>query len=133
MKLEKKLYYLTAFFCTLGALAHELVGAPSFLPPLLKVQLTDEAIWLLHFSWHSGSVTLIGITLLFLHAARNKGNYTVAFIASLTMGGFAAVVISLATFGNSVLWSTPAPYLWTCITFLGFAGGFVEKNSIIKP
>lgn len=129
MSLEKSIYYLTAFFCSLGVLAHEFIGAPSFLPPLSNTELTDEAIWILHFSWHSGTVAMTGLVLLFLYAARNQGNYPVAAIASVTMSGFAIVCIALAQFGNEVLWLTPAPYLWTSISMLGISGVIIEKNN----
>lgn len=41
-----------------GILAHELLGAPMVLPPLADAGLTEEVLWLHHFSWHVGSIAV---------------------------------------------------------------------------
>ena len=132
MKLEEILFYLAAILCFLGGLAHELIGAPMVLSPLAETNLPEEVIWLHHFSWHVGSISLIGMILLYVYAARNKGNYPVAFIASITLAGFAILGISLALFGNPVLWSSPAPYVWVIVSMIGFWGVSLERSKYQK-
>lgn len=127
--LSKALFIVSALLCVLGAVAHELAGAPMVLGPLKDSGLEDQVVWLHHFSWHVGTVAVIAMAGLYLLAIWHSAGTIFALIASLMSTGFAAFGITLATFGNSALWSTPAPYPWAIIAVLGFAGVFLSRST----
>jgi hypothetical protein len=124
------LFFLAAVLCLLGVAAHELLGAPMVLGPLEASGLEDEVIWLHHFSWHVGTVAVIAMVAMYLLAIWHPAGAIFAVIASLMSAGFAALAISLAVFGSPVMWSTPAPYPWTVVAILGFAGTLVGSSSL---
>jgi hypothetical protein len=43
-------------------------------------------------------------------------------VATSISAGFAILGIGLASFGNSVLWTTPAPYPWAVVALTGLLG-----------
>ena len=122
MSLSKLLYVIAAALSLLGAAAHEFVGAPMVLGPLEGSGLPADIIWLHHFSWHVGTVAVMGIVALFGFAVVHPASRLLAGIASSMSAGFAALGIALAVFGNPVVWTTPAPYPWTLVALLGFLG-----------
>lgn len=122
------LFCFAAGLSLLGVIAHEVAGAPKVLGPLKACGLPDNVIWLHHFSWHVGSVSVLAMISLFLFAAWQPSGLLFAAVATTMSAGFAAVGIGLATFGNRALWRTPAPYPWTLIAILGGLGMyFVER------
>lgn len=122
MHLSKLLYVIAAVLCLLGAAAHEFVGAPMVLSPLEDAGLPPDIIWLHHFSWHVGTVAVIGMVALFGFAVVHPSGRLLAGIAASMSAGFAALGIALAVFGDPVVWTTPAPYPWTLVAILGFLG-----------
>jgi hypothetical protein len=116
------LFVSAAVLALLGAVAHELLGAPKVLGPLKASGLPDNVVWLHHFSWHVGSVAVLAMTALFLLAVYQRDGYAYAAVATAMSLGFAALGIGLATFGNRALWRTPAPYPWTLIAVIGVLG-----------
>jgi hypothetical protein len=96
------------------------------LPPLEGVAIPAEILWLHHFSWHVGSVAVAVMASMFLYASFRPCDLVVAAFATAMSIGFASLGIALATFGNEVLWGTPAPYVWTIIASLAGLGIAVE-------
>ena len=124
------LFLIAAALSLLGILAHELLGSPKVLGPLKTSGLPVDVIWLHHFSWHVGSVAVLGMAALFLLAARSADGLAYAAIATAMSAGFAALGIGLAIFGNRALWRTPAPYPWTLIALIGGAGLLIGMNPV---
>jgi hypothetical protein len=121
------LFYGAAMVCALGALAHEIIGAPMVLEPLSRAGLPNAVIWLHHFSWHVGTLCVIAMAAMFVLAASKPSLEILAVVATGMSIGLTALAIGLALFGNSVLWSTPAPYPWSLVAALG-AGGLVKSR-----
>lgn len=115
-------FWMSAILSFLALIAHELLGAPLVLPPLLQAGLSAEVIWLHHFSWHVGSIAVIGMIAMYISAARVPENLSIAVIATAMSIGFALLGIGLALYGDSDMWSTPAPYIWSLIAALGMTG-----------
>nr|WP_070958804.1 hypothetical protein [Hyphomonas sp. Mor2] len=116
------LFWLAASLSLVGAAAHEILGAPKVLAPLSETNLPPDVIWLHHFSWHVGTVAVLVMAALFIAATRLKSGRLLAAFATAMSAGFAILAISLALFGDAVLWTTPAPYPWTVIALLGGLG-----------
>jgi hypothetical protein len=66
---------------------------------------------------------------MFLYASVRPGNLIVAAFATAMCIGFACLGIALATFGNNVLWGTPAPYVWAIIASLAGLGIAAENRA----
>lgn len=115
-------FLMSAILSLLALIAHELLGAPLVLPPLSQAGLSAEVIWLHHFSWHVGSITIMGMIAMYVSAARRPGNLSMAVIATAMSVGFALLGIGLAVYGGSAMWGTPAPYIWSAIAALGTTG-----------
>ncbi|WP_290847936.1 hypothetical protein [Henriciella sp.] len=122
------LFLTAAFLALMGMLAHEFLGSPKVLASLKRSGLPEDVIWLHHFSWHVGSVATVAMAALFLLAATAADGLAYAGVATAMSGGFAALGISLAIFGNRALWRTPAPYPWTVISILGGTGLLFEAG-----
>lgn len=122
MRLSSIMYLIAAFLSVLGAVAHELVGAPKVLGPLDATNLPKDVIWLHHFSWHVGTIATLTMAALFVTATRTASGRTFAIFATAMSVGFALLGISLAVFGDPVVWTTPAPYPWTICAALGCVG-----------
>ncbi|MEH6755899.1 MAG: hypothetical protein V7676_00135 [Parasphingorhabdus sp.] len=120
--LPRNLFYAAAVLCLLGLLAHELVGAPMVLEPLENAGIPADIVWLHHFSWHVGSVAVAAMIAMFVMAGRKREHLILAGFATAISSGFALLGIGLAIFGNSALWTTPAPYPWTLVAIIGCAG-----------
>ncbi|WP_439101181.1 hypothetical protein [Congregibacter sp.] len=99
------------------------------LGPLEGLGLDDEVIWLHHFSWHVGTVAVLAMVAMYALAIWHPAGAIFALIASAMSAAFAVFGISLAIFGNAALWSTPAPYPWTLIAILGFAGVLFSRGA----
>jgi hypothetical protein len=123
------LYLIAAALSFLGAAAHEIVGAPMVLLPLADTELPQNVIWLHHFSWHVGTVAVVGMAALYIVAMRHPAGRLFALVATAMSTGFAAVGIGLASYGNSVLWTTPAPYPWTLVALVGLLGVLLTPKS----
>ena len=117
------IYFWSCAMLSVGALiAHELLGAPLTLPPLSQAGLSPEVLWLHHFSWHVGSIAILAMIAMYISAARRPENPALAVIATAMGIGFASLGIGLAIYGDSTMWSTPAPYIWSVVAVLGLAG-----------
>ncbi len=128
MRMASIIYLIAAVLSVLGAVAHEVLGAPKALAPLANSNLPADIVWLHHFSWHVGTVSVLAMAVLFILAGRGKSGQTFAVIATSMSAGYAAIAISLALFSNPVLWTTPAPYPWALITVLGLIGIFTQSR-----
>lgn len=126
MRVQHILFLVAAAIALFGALAHELAGAPQVLGPLADSDLSDEVIWLHHFSWHVGTVAVLAMVTLFLIAVWHPQGALFAWVATGMSAGFALLGIGLAMFGSASLWQTPAPYPWGLIALLGFAGARIK-------
>lgn len=122
MRISSLLYLVAAALSLLGAGAHELIGAPMVLSPLAATDLPPNVIWLHHFSWHTGTVAVLAMAALYILATRHPAGRVFAMVATAMSTGFAILGIGLASFGNSVLWTTPAPYPWTVVALTGLLG-----------
>lgn len=122
-------YWINAVLCLFALLAHELVGAPMVLSPLLESGLSAEVIWLHNFSWHVGSVAVMGMIAMYIFAARKAEDLTMACIATAMSYCLATLGIGLALFGNVVMWGTPAPYIWSVVSILGTIGIITQRRT----
>ncbi len=122
MRISSIMFFLAAVLSVIGAVAHEVLGSPKVLAPLATSNLPSDVIWLHHFSWHVGTVAVLTMAGLFIAATRFEHGRLLAVFATFMSAGFAVLAIGLALFGDSVVWSTPAPYPWTIITILGVIG-----------
>ncbi len=116
------LFKTASLICALAFLAHEKIGSPMVLSPLLGSGINEEVIWLHNFSWHVGSVTAVAMAGMFFYSSVRPGNLALAVVATLMSIGQTAVGVGLAVFASSALWSTPAPYIWSIVSVLGVIG-----------
>ena len=121
-------FRIAALICALAFLAHEIVGSPMVLTPLLDSGINEEVIWLHNFSWHAASVTAIAMTGMFFYSSIRPGNLALAVVATLMSMGQTVVAVGLAIFANDVLWSTPAPYIWSIVSVLGVMGIWTSSD-----
>ena len=117
-----------AALCVAAMLGHELLGNAKVLDPLHQVDLPADVVWLHHFSWHVGSVALVAMAAMFVLAARKRKHLILAVFATAISVGFAILGVSLAVFGDPVLWSTPAPYPWALSAAFGVAGIYLSRK-----
>ncbi|USG61240.1 hypothetical protein NBZ79_18950 [Sneathiella marina] len=110
---------------------HELLGAPFFLPPLSETNLADSIIWMHRFSWHVGSITMAAMGFMFVRAALKPGEAILGAIATSIAALMGCLGIGQALFGNDILWSTPAPFLWPVIAIVGGLGLAMSRQQ--KP
>lgn len=103
-------------------LGHELLGSAKVLDPLHQVALSADVVWLHHFSWHVGSISLVATAVMFVLAGRKTEHLVLATFGTAISTSFAILGICLAVFGDVALWNTPAPYPWTPIAALGGTG-----------
>jgi hypothetical protein len=129
MHFPSMFYWSSSVLCFCALLAHELLGAPMVLPPLLESGLSGEVIWLHHFSWHVGSVATAGMIAMYISAARKPENRTMAWIATAMSFGFAILGIGLAIHSDGALWRTPAPYIWSVLSILGTIGIVTQRRT----
>ena len=126
------LFKIAALICALAVLAHETLGSPMVLTPLLGSGIDEEVIWLHNFSWHVSSVTAVAMTGMFLYSSVRPGNLALAVVATLMSIGQTVVGVSLAVFASSALWSTPAPYIWSIVSVLGVIGIWISSENNTK-
>lgn len=128
MRVSTVLFSLSAAFCLLGLLAHELIAPALVLQPLIDSDLPPNVVSMHLFSWHVGAVAIVIMAGLFIAAIRARNGRTLALFATAMSAGFAILGISMALFGNADLWTTPAPYLWTLIAVLGGGGVLAYRD-----
>ena len=122
------LFRIAALICTFAFLAHEILGSPMVLTPLLGSGIDEEVIWLHNFSWHVGSVTAVAMTGMFLYSSVRPGNLALAVVATLMSIGQTVIGVGLAVFASSTLWGTPAPYIWSIVSVLGVIGIWISSE-----
>lgn len=125
----KMMYWFAALLSLAGLVAHEAIGAPMVLSPLVATELPENVIWLHHFSWHVGSIAVAAMIIMFAHAALKPGSIAMAVIATGMSSGFAALGIGLAVYASDVMWGTPAPYAWSVVAVVGGVGVWMEFNT----
>jgi len=113
---------MAAIACIAVMLGHELLGSAKVLDPLHQVALSADVVWLHHFSWHVGSISLVATAAMFVLGGRKTEHLILARFGTAISAGFAILGICLAVFGDTALWNTPAPYPWAPIAALGGAG-----------
>ena len=122
------LFRIAALICALAFLAHEIVGSPMVLIPLLDSGIDAEVIWLHNFSWHAASITALAMTGMFFYSSVRPGNLALAVVATLMSLGQMVVAFGLGIFANNALWSTPAPYIWCIVSVLGVMGIWTSSD-----
>jgi len=113
---------MAAIACIAVMLGHELLGSAKVLDPLHQVALSADVVWLHHFSWHVGSISLVATAAMFVLGGRKTEHLILATFGTAISAGFAILGICLAVFGDTALWNTPAPYPWAPIAVLGGTG-----------
>ena len=113
---------MAAIACIAVMLGHELLGSAKVLDPLHQVALSADVVWLHHFSWHVGSISLVATAAMFVLGGRKTEHLILATFGTAISTGFAILGIFLAVFGEAALWNTPAPYPWAPIAALGGTG-----------
>jgi hypothetical protein len=113
---------MAAIACIAVMLGHELLGSAKVLDPLHQVALPADVVWLHHFSWHVGSISLVATAAMFVLGGRKTEHLILATFGTAISTGFAILGIFLAVFGEATLWNTPAPYPWAPIAALGGTG-----------
>jgi hypothetical protein len=113
---------MAAIACIAVMLGHELLGSAKVLDPLHQVALPADVVWLHHFSWHVGSISLVATAAMFVLGGRKTEHLILATFGTAISTGFAILGIFLAVFGEAALWNTPAPYPWAPIAALGGTG-----------
>ena len=113
---------MAAIACIAVMLGHELLGRAKVLDPLHQVALSADVVWLHHFSWHVGSISLVATAAMFVLGGRKTEHLILATFGTAISTGFAILGIFLAVFGEATLWNTPAPYPWAPIAALGGTG-----------
>ncbi|MBO6506513.1 MAG: hypothetical protein JJ850_00355 [Kordiimonadaceae bacterium] len=130
MKPAGKPYFLiAAVLSLLGAIAHEVVGAPKVLGPLADTNLPVDVIWLHHFSWHVGTIAVLVMVYMFVQSARISDQAHLGIIATSISIAFSLLGIGLASFGSASLWTTPAPWAWTLVSLFGLLGCYKARSS----
>ena len=113
---------LCAALCFGLVIFHEVLGSPTVLPPLSAAGIPPDVTWLLHFSWHTNSISMLAMGVMFAHAAFHDCSKTLAAIATLMIVGYAVMALGLAFLGSSAMWETPAPYIWPAFALISGAG-----------
>ena len=113
---------MAAIACIAVMLGHELLGRAKVLDALHQVALSADVVWLHHFSWHVGSISLVATAAMFVLGGRKTEHLILATFGTAISTGFAILGIFLAVFGEAALWNTPAPYPWAPIAVLGGTG-----------
>ena len=122
------LFKIAALICALAFLAHEILGSPMVLTPLLGSGIDEEVIWLHNFSWHVGSITAVAMAGMFFYSSARPGNLAMAVVATLMSIGQTVVGVGLTVFASSSLWGTPAPYIWSIVSVLGVIGIWISSE-----
>ncbi len=131
--MSKGLYILAGLAALALAVGHVVGGGQLVVDPLMAANdLAPEAVWLSYFTWHVGTIIMVMMGLAYLFAAVRIGNRSLVVFSSLMALGFAGLGLSLAIYGNSVLWATPAPYAFGPIGILGFLGALLDRRSPIE-
>ena len=115
------LFKIAALICTLAFLAHEILGSPMVLTPLLDSGIDEEVIWL-------HNLTAVAMAGMFLYSSVRPGNLALAVVATLMSIGQTVIGVGLAVFVSSALWGTPAPYIWSIVSVLGVIGIWISSE-----
>lgn len=113
---------MAAIACIAVMLGHELLGSAKVLDLLHQVALSADVVWLHHFSWHVGSISLVATAAMFVLGGRKTEHLILATFGTAISTGFAILGICLTVFGDAALLNTPAPYPWAPIAVLGGPG-----------
>ena len=112
----------------LGFIAHAFFGGSMFVQPLMSnTDLPLAVIWLGFVSWHVVSVVLLTLAITFGYTVTHPENKTLTVFASAMSAAVSILCISVGIFGNAVILTLPAPYLFCIIAVLGVAGFFTSK------
>ncbi|MEM7359919.1 MAG: hypothetical protein AAF431_12535 [Pseudomonadota bacterium] len=122
-------FRLAALLCLIALLAHELIGTPMVLAPLHAVDISENVIWLHHFSWHVGTIVALTLMGMFSYASLRTEGLILAVVASLVCAAFALLAFALAIFGNAVLWTSPAPWVWSLVAMIGGFGVWKARRA----
>lgn len=92
--------------------------------------IPDNARWLLYFTWHNGTVALPLCAGALALAALKPGRSSATILATLILLGFGVQGLAIATFGDGVLWGTPAPYAFGIIGLIAMAGVLTDRSAL---
>lgn len=127
--MSRALYALAAFLTAAIMLAHVFLGGPVAVDPLIASQdVPENAVWLLYFTWHDGTIALTLCAGAFAYAAATGRQRTIALFAALITLGFGLLGLGVAAFGNGILWGTPAPYAFGLIGIIGLVGVLADTK-----
>lgn len=122
------LLWAAAVVSFLGFIAHAFFGGAMFVHPLMSnTDLSLSVIWLGFVSWHVVSVVLLTLAFSFGYAVTHPENKALTVFASAMSAAVSILCISAGIFGNTVMLTLPAPYLFGIIAVLGVAGAFTVK------
>lgn len=123
------LFALAAILTLLITAAHVFLGGPLVVTPLLADRdLPERVVWLAYFCWHDGTVALIVCAAAYAYAALRPGQAALALFATAIVGGIGALGLGMAVLGNAVLFTTPAPYAFLPIAFVGLLGVLTDRR-----
>jgi hypothetical protein len=97
---------MAAIACIAVMLGHELLGRAKVLDPLHQVALSADVVWLHHFSWHVGSISLVATAAMFVLGGRKTEHLILATFGTAISAGVAILGICSAVFGDETLWNT---------------------------
>lgn len=127
--MSKLLLAIAAILTLAILLAHVFLGGPMVVPPLLGTgDIPEEVRWLAYFNWHAGSVSLVVCASALGFATLRPRQLGIAIFAALILSGFAILGLGMASFGNPVLWGTPAPYAFGVIALIAWAGILTHRT-----
>ena len=122
------LLWAAAAVSFLGFITHAFFGGSMFVQPLMSnTDLPLEVIWLGFVAWHVVSVVLLTLALAFGYTATHPENKALTMFASAMSAAVSILCISVGIFGNAVMLTLPAPYLFCIIAVFGVAGFFASK------
>ncbi|MEM7016091.1 MAG: hypothetical protein AAF512_01980 [Pseudomonadota bacterium] len=123
-----KFFYWAAAFLTLAITGvHVVLGGPVFVASIIDSNLPEVVRWLGYFTWHTGTVTFLVMALAFGYAAI-KDNTAVAVFAALIAMGMGILGLGVTIWGSPAMWGTPAPYAFSLIGLVGFAGVYASTR-----
>lgn len=129
MKKSSIFYHIAAILGLMIIAAHETIGSAQMIEPIGTMEVPLDTKWLYHWTWHIDIIGVIALTTMLLIGARIEPGKWLTTMSLLIATGYGLVSISLALFGNPVVWQTPAPYAWTFLPLLIGIGLYLDKRS----
>ena len=129
MKKSSIIYHIAAILALTIITAHETIGSSQMIEPIGNMEVPLDTKWLYHWTWHIDIIGVIALTIMLLIGARITPGKWLTTMSLLIATGYGLVSVSLALFGNPIMWQTPAPYAWTFLPLLIGIGLYLDKRS----